>query len=93
MVAAEEKEEEEEARRRRGGTRRRRRRGRARAARTPATRRTLHSLLLNLGQALAGKAEGLEEQGINLVPIDPKQAQQNAVEFVRKWKALGMPTA
>jgi endonuclease III len=56
-------------------------------------RRTLHSLLLNLGQALAGKAEGLEEQGINLVPIDPKHAQKNAAEFVRKWKALGMPAA
>ena len=53
-------------------------------------RRTLHSLLLNLGQAHAGEAKGLDEQG---APIDPKQAQQNAVGFVRKWKALGMPTA
>ena len=35
--------DEQEAQPRRGGTRRRRRRGRARAARTPATRRTLHS--------------------------------------------------
>ena len=56
-------------------------------------RRTLHSLLLNLGQALAGKAEGLvvEEERNVLVSIDPKQAQKEAADFVRKWKALGMP--
>ena len=45
------------------------------------------------GKRSLAKRRAVEEQGNVLVSIDPKQAQKEAAEFVRKWKALGMPAA
>ena len=66
-------------------------RRRVRSAQRRRLRARCRSLLLNLGQALAGKAEGLEERASTWCRSTSSTLAANAAEFVRKWKALGMP--